>query len=182
MLLLFFIFFRSLSHTPTWSLEVDTDYGVVMGCLLPSELPWDPVVVAPAEQLLTQLFFLGDRDEQSSSPANRGKHTPSFYPAENLDNGLIDQRVLKQRWGCWLLNILKPNDICLCILRFHLFRCISKAETFRFAARESFIKWWRDLVKGDDENLWALYWKSEVLRWYQASFKCMLRRKKISLS
>ncbi|VFV33888.1 Hypothetical predicted protein [Lynx pardinus] len=36
-------------------------------------------------------------DEQSSSPANRGKHTPSFYPAENLDNGLIDQRVLKQR-------------------------------------------------------------------------------------
>uniref|UniRef100_A0A8C9JK33 Sterile alpha motif domain containing 3 n=1 Tax=Panthera tigris altaica TaxID=74533 RepID=A0A8C9JK33_PANTA len=61
------------------------------------EPPGNPVVVAPVEQLLTQLFFLGDRDEQSSSPANRGKHTPSFYPAENLDNGVIDQRVLKQR-------------------------------------------------------------------------------------
>ena len=96
-----FLFFSVLLVIPlTWSLEVDTDYGVVMGCLLPSELPWDPVVVAPVEQLLTQLFFLGDRDEQSSSPANRGKHTPSFYPAENLDNGVIDQRVLKQRWGC----------------------------------------------------------------------------------
>ncbi|XP_014636706.1 PREDICTED: sterile alpha motif domain-containing protein 3 isoform X2 [Ceratotherium simum simum] len=38
-----------------------------------------------------------DRDEQSSSPANRGQQTPSFYPAKNLDDGLIDQRVLKQR-------------------------------------------------------------------------------------
>ncbi|PNJ78510.1 SAMD3 isoform 14, partial [Pongo abelii] len=37
------------------------------------------------------------RDEESSSPANHGEQMPSFYPAENLDNGLIDQRVLKQR-------------------------------------------------------------------------------------
>ncbi|XP_025721208.1 sterile alpha motif domain-containing protein 3 isoform X3 [Callorhinus ursinus] len=36
-------------------------------------------------------------DEESPSPANRGKQTPSFYAAKNLDNGLIDQRVLKQR-------------------------------------------------------------------------------------
>lgn len=39
---------------------------------------------------------------------------PSFYPADNLDNGLIDHRVLKQRWDGQLLNILKPIDnICL---------------------------------------------------------------------
>uniref|UniRef100_A0A2R9AP27 Sterile alpha motif domain containing 3 n=2 Tax=Pan paniscus TaxID=9597 RepID=A0A2R9AP27_PANPA len=37
------------------------------------------------------------RDEESSSPARHGEQMPSFYPAENLDNGLIDQRVLKQR-------------------------------------------------------------------------------------
>ncbi|XP_058163412.1 sterile alpha motif domain-containing protein 3 [Dasypus novemcinctus] len=36
-------------------------------------------------------------DEKSSSPASHGEQTPSFYPADNLDNGLIDQRVLKQR-------------------------------------------------------------------------------------
>nr|XP_055119809.1 sterile alpha motif domain-containing protein 3 [Symphalangus syndactylus] len=37
------------------------------------------------------------RDEESSSPASHGEQMPSFYPAEKLDNGLIDQRVLKQR-------------------------------------------------------------------------------------
>uniref|UniRef100_A0A8D2EXA4 Sterile alpha motif domain containing 3 n=2 Tax=Theropithecus gelada TaxID=9565 RepID=A0A8D2EXA4_THEGE len=37
------------------------------------------------------------RDEESSSPASHGERMPSFYPAENLDNELIDQRVLKQR-------------------------------------------------------------------------------------
>ncbi|XP_016060356.1 PREDICTED: sterile alpha motif domain-containing protein 3 [Miniopterus natalensis] len=37
------------------------------------------------------------RDEQSSSPANHGEQTSTFYPSEALDNGLIDQRVLKQR-------------------------------------------------------------------------------------
>ncbi|XP_008048063.1 sterile alpha motif domain-containing protein 3 [Carlito syrichta] len=37
------------------------------------------------------------RDEESSSPAGRGKLVPSFCPTGNLDNGLIDQRVLKQR-------------------------------------------------------------------------------------
>uniref|UniRef100_A0A452SXU2 Sterile alpha motif domain containing 3 n=1 Tax=Ursus maritimus TaxID=29073 RepID=A0A452SXU2_URSMA len=36
-------------------------------------------------------------DEQSPSPANCGKQTPSFYAAETLNNGRIDQRVLKQR-------------------------------------------------------------------------------------
>ncbi|KAM4816582.1 sterile alpha motif domain-containing protein 3 isoform 2-T2 [Urocitellus parryii] len=36
-------------------------------------------------------------DIQSSSPASHGEQMPSFHPAENLDNGLIDQRVLKQR-------------------------------------------------------------------------------------
>ncbi|XP_032195425.1 sterile alpha motif domain-containing protein 3 isoform X1 [Mustela erminea] len=35
-------------------------------------------------------------DEQFPSPANCGQQTPSFYAAENLENGLIDQRVLKQ--------------------------------------------------------------------------------------
>uniref|UniRef100_A0A8C7A6C2 Sterile alpha motif domain containing 3 n=1 Tax=Neovison vison TaxID=452646 RepID=A0A8C7A6C2_NEOVI len=38
-----------------------------------------------------------DRDERFPSPANCGQQTPSFYAAENLENGLIDQRVLKQR-------------------------------------------------------------------------------------
>ncbi|XP_058532366.1 sterile alpha motif domain-containing protein 3 [Ochotona princeps] len=37
------------------------------------------------------------QDEQSSSLASHGEQTPSFYPADDLDNGLIDQRVLKQR-------------------------------------------------------------------------------------
>ncbi|XP_044104982.1 sterile alpha motif domain-containing protein 3 isoform X2 [Neovison vison] len=36
-------------------------------------------------------------DERFPSPANCGQQTPSFYAAENLENGLIDQRVLKQR-------------------------------------------------------------------------------------
>ncbi|XP_047614775.1 sterile alpha motif domain-containing protein 3 isoform X1 [Phacochoerus africanus] len=36
-------------------------------------------------------------DKESSSPAHHGEQMPSFYPAENLDNRLIDQRVLKQR-------------------------------------------------------------------------------------
>ncbi|KAB0360262.1 hypothetical protein FD754_004418 [Muntiacus muntjak] len=36
-------------------------------------------------------------DEQCSSPASGGEQTPSFDPADNLDNGLIDHRVLKQR-------------------------------------------------------------------------------------
>ncbi|XP_070232761.1 sterile alpha motif domain-containing protein 3 isoform X2 [Bos mutus] len=36
-------------------------------------------------------------DEQPSSPASGGEQMPSFYPADNLDNGLIDHRVLKQR-------------------------------------------------------------------------------------
>ncbi|KAK2499603.1 hypothetical protein MC885_008881, partial [Smutsia gigantea] len=36
-------------------------------------------------------------NEQSSHPANHGEQMPSFHPTENLENGLIDQRVLKQR-------------------------------------------------------------------------------------
>ncbi|XP_025150339.3 sterile alpha motif domain-containing protein 3 isoform X5 [Bubalus bubalis] len=36
-------------------------------------------------------------DEQPSSPASGGEQMPSFYPADNLGNGLIDHRVLKQR-------------------------------------------------------------------------------------
>uniref|UniRef100_G3QE56 Sterile alpha motif domain containing 3 n=1 Tax=Gorilla gorilla gorilla TaxID=9595 RepID=G3QE56_GORGO len=48
--------------------------------------------------LVMQTEAAGDyRDEESSSPARHGEQLPSFYPAENLDNGLIDQRVLKQR-------------------------------------------------------------------------------------
>ncbi|KAM8788391.1 sterile alpha motif domain-containing protein 3 [Rhynchonycteris naso] len=36
-------------------------------------------------------------DEQSFRPANHREQTSTFYRAEDLDNGLIDQRVLKQR-------------------------------------------------------------------------------------
>ncbi|XP_012313763.2 sterile alpha motif domain-containing protein 3 isoform X1 [Aotus nancymaae] len=37
------------------------------------------------------------RDEETSSPVSHGEQMPSFYPSENLEDGLIDQRVLKQR-------------------------------------------------------------------------------------
>nr|XP_035152565.1 sterile alpha motif domain-containing protein 3 isoform X2 [Callithrix jacchus] len=37
------------------------------------------------------------RGEETSSPVSHGEQMPSFYPSENLDNGLIDRRVLKQR-------------------------------------------------------------------------------------
>ncbi|XP_023368391.1 sterile alpha motif domain-containing protein 3 [Otolemur garnettii] len=36
-------------------------------------------------------------DEAASSAASQGEQMPSFYPTKNLDNGRIDQRVLKQR-------------------------------------------------------------------------------------
>lgn len=55
------------------------------------------VITALVERPPTHLFFLGCRDEQSSSLASHGEQTLSFYPADDLDNGLIDQRVLKQR-------------------------------------------------------------------------------------
>ncbi|XP_057595877.1 sterile alpha motif domain-containing protein 3 [Hippopotamus amphibius kiboko] len=37
------------------------------------------------------------RREQSSSPASHGEQMPSFSAADNLDDGLIDHRVLRQR-------------------------------------------------------------------------------------
>ncbi|KAF0875516.1 sterile alpha motif domain-containing protein 3 isoform X1 [Crocuta crocuta] len=52
---------------------------------------------SPGERALVQRAEAVSQKEQFSSPASRGKQTPSFCPAENLDNGLIDQRVLKQR-------------------------------------------------------------------------------------
>ncbi|XP_060046907.1 sterile alpha motif domain-containing protein 3 [Erinaceus europaeus] len=48
-------------------------------------------------RLVTQKDGLYLANEQSSSPANCGEQMSSFYQAENLENGLIDQRVLKQR-------------------------------------------------------------------------------------
>nr|XP_019585020.1 PREDICTED: sterile alpha motif domain-containing protein 3 [Rhinolophus sinicus] len=52
---------------------------------------------SPQEPALLMQAAAAPEDEQSSSPANCGEPTASFYPTENLDNGLIDQRVLKQR-------------------------------------------------------------------------------------
>uniref|UniRef100_H0V7G2 SAM domain-containing protein n=2 Tax=Cavia porcellus TaxID=10141 RepID=H0V7G2_CAVPO len=40
---------------------------------------------------------LGNRVEQSCRPASCGEQAPSSHPAGSLDDGLIDQRVLKQR-------------------------------------------------------------------------------------
>uniref|UniRef100_A0A2K5XDD3 Sterile alpha motif domain containing 3 n=1 Tax=Mandrillus leucophaeus TaxID=9568 RepID=A0A2K5XDD3_MANLE len=51
----------------------------------------------PKEAALVMQTEAAREDEESSSPASHGERMPSFYPAENLDNGLIDQRVLKQR-------------------------------------------------------------------------------------
>ncbi|PNI87271.1 SAMD3 isoform 10 [Pan troglodytes] len=51
----------------------------------------------PKEAALVMQTEAAREDEESSSPARHGEQMPSFYPAENLDNGLIDQRVLKQR-------------------------------------------------------------------------------------
>ncbi|KAF5920038.1 hypothetical protein HPG69_014404 [Diceros bicornis minor] len=51
---------------------------------------------SPRETALVTQAEAAPEDEQSSSPANHGQQTPSFYPAKNLDDGLIDQRVLKQ--------------------------------------------------------------------------------------
>uniref|UniRef100_A0A9L0INU4 Sterile alpha motif domain containing 3 n=1 Tax=Equus asinus TaxID=9793 RepID=A0A9L0INU4_EQUAS len=52
---------------------------------------------SPRETTLVTQAEAAPEDEQSSGPDNRGQQTPSFYPAKTLDNGLIDQRVLKQR-------------------------------------------------------------------------------------
>ncbi|MBZ3871377.1 Sterile alpha motif domain-containing protein 3, partial [Sciurus carolinensis] len=52
---------------------------------------------SPRETSLVTLTKATPEDEQYSSPASHGEQIPSFHPAENLDNGLIDQRVLKQR-------------------------------------------------------------------------------------
>nr|KAF6463043.1 sterile alpha motif domain containing 3 [Molossus molossus] len=52
---------------------------------------------SPREPALVMQAAAAPEDEQSSSPAKYGEQTPTFYPAENLDNGRIDQRVLKQR-------------------------------------------------------------------------------------
>lgn len=51
----------------------------------------------PKEAALVMQTEAAREDEESSSPASHGERMPSFYPAENFDNGLIDQRVLKQR-------------------------------------------------------------------------------------
>lgn len=105
----------SLSHDS----EVELGSENRSQCLLRADLypqsHWESNGCACCWITLTCLFFLGHRDEESSSPAHHGEQMPSFYPAENLDNRLIDQRVLKQRWDWQLWNILKPNDnICLC--------------------------------------------------------------------
>ncbi|XP_012589904.1 PREDICTED: sterile alpha motif domain-containing protein 3 [Condylura cristata] len=52
---------------------------------------------SPGEATLVTQTEAAPEDEQSSSPSSHGEQILSLYPAENLDNGLIDQRVLKQR-------------------------------------------------------------------------------------
>ncbi|KAM5283207.1 sterile alpha motif domain-containing protein 3 isoform 1-T2 [Hipposideros larvatus] len=51
-------------------------------------------------------------NEQSSSPANCREQIASFCPAENLDTGLIDQRVLKQRRN--VKHVLARNKALQC--------------------------------------------------------------------
>uniref|UniRef100_A0A8D1VX13 SAM domain-containing protein n=1 Tax=Sus scrofa TaxID=9823 RepID=A0A8D1VX13_PIG len=52
---------------------------------------------SPSERARFTQEEAAPEDKESSSPAHHGEQMPSFYPAENLDNRLIDQRVLKQR-------------------------------------------------------------------------------------
>ncbi|XP_037376274.1 sterile alpha motif domain-containing protein 3 [Talpa occidentalis] len=52
---------------------------------------------SPGETTVVIQTEAAPEDELSSSPSSHGEQTQSLYPAENLDNGLIDQRVLKQR-------------------------------------------------------------------------------------
>ncbi|XP_066227877.1 sterile alpha motif domain-containing protein 3 [Saccopteryx leptura] len=52
---------------------------------------------SPREAALVRQAAAAREDEQSLRPATHGEQTPTFCGAENLDNGLIDQRVLKQR-------------------------------------------------------------------------------------
>ncbi|XP_049628582.1 sterile alpha motif domain-containing protein 3 [Suncus etruscus] len=47
--------------------------------------------------------------EQSSNPVNTGDQIPFFYPDETWDNGLIDQRVLKQRRT--VKHVLRRNKV-----------------------------------------------------------------------
>ncbi|TKC51799.1 hypothetical protein EI555_017674, partial [Monodon monoceros] len=56
-------------------------------------------------------------DEQSSGPASRGEQMPSFYPVENRNNDLIDQRVLKQRYP----TTQQYNDVVNALLQAHPF-------------------------------------------------------------
>uniref|UniRef100_A0A2K6FFA0 Sterile alpha motif domain containing 3 n=1 Tax=Propithecus coquereli TaxID=379532 RepID=A0A2K6FFA0_PROCO len=49
---------------------------------------------SPKETVLVTQTEPAPEDEASSSP---GEQAPSFYPVKNVDNGQIDQRVLKQR-------------------------------------------------------------------------------------
>nr|KAF6363586.1 sterile alpha motif domain containing 3 [Pipistrellus kuhlii] len=51
----------------------------------------------PRASALVLRAAVAPEDKPSSSPANHGEQTPTFCPAENLANRLIDQRVLKQR-------------------------------------------------------------------------------------
>ncbi|KAM6180811.1 sterile alpha motif domain-containing protein 3 isoform 3-T3 [Erethizon dorsatum] len=55
--------------------------------------------------------------EQSCSPASHGEQMPSFHPAESLDNGFIDQRVLKQRYP----TTQQYNDVVNALLQAHPF-------------------------------------------------------------
>ncbi|KAI5193771.1 Sterile Alpha Motif Domain-Containing Protein 3 [Manis pentadactyla] len=52
---------------------------------------------SPRETTLVTQAEVSPENEQSSHLANHGEQMPSFHPTENLDNRLIDQRVLKQR-------------------------------------------------------------------------------------
>ncbi|EGV99651.1 Sterile alpha motif domain-containing protein 3, partial [Cricetulus griseus] len=57
---------------------------------------WLKLTGGPRETSLLTLAQAAPEREENSSPTSYGDQT-SLHPAENLDNGLIDQRVLKQR-------------------------------------------------------------------------------------
>ncbi|XP_033091382.1 sterile alpha motif domain-containing protein 3 isoform X4 [Trachypithecus francoisi] len=71
----------------------------------------------PREAALVMQTEAAQEDEESSSPASHGERMPSFYPAENLDNGLIDQRVLKHRYP----STQQYNDVVNALLQAHPF-------------------------------------------------------------
>ncbi|XP_052606597.1 sterile alpha motif domain-containing protein 3 isoform X2 [Peromyscus californicus insignis] len=77
---------------------------------------WLKPTGGPRETSLLTLAQAAPEHEENSSLTSYGDQT-SLHPAENLDNGLIDQRVLKQRYP----TTQQYNDVVNALLQAHPF-------------------------------------------------------------